>query len=100
MEAAKEEKCEFMPFCSPRSVNVKDGRIVSMTFARTEQDDNGEWYEDEEQIISLKADYVISAFGSTLVDKDILEALSPIKLNKWGAPEVNKVHQNLLIYKN
>lgn len=95
MEAAKEEKCEFMPFCSPRKVNVKDGRIVSMTFARTEQDDNGEWYEDDEQIISLKADYVISAFGSTLLDKDVIDALAPIKLNRWGAPDVDRVRETV-----
>uniref|UniRef100_A0A915P0Q5 Dihydroprymidine dehydrogenase domain-containing protein n=1 Tax=Meloidogyne floridensis TaxID=298350 RepID=A0A915P0Q5_9BILA len=30
MEAAREEKCEFMPFMSPRKVNMRDGRIVSV----------------------------------------------------------------------
>ena len=45
MEAAREEKCEFMPFMSPKKVNVKDGRIVSMEFHKTEQDDEGNWYE-------------------------------------------------------
>uniref|UniRef100_A0A0K0DYG4 Dihydropyrimidine dehydrogenase [NADP(+)] n=1 Tax=Strongyloides stercoralis TaxID=6248 RepID=A0A0K0DYG4_STRER len=90
MEAAKEEKCEFMPYMSPRKVNMKDNKIYSMTFVKTEQDlTTGEWYEDEEQVLTLKADIVISAFGSTLIDKDVIEALSPIKLNKWGTPEVD-----------
>lgn len=43
MEAAKEEKCEFLPFSAPRKINVKDGRIVSIEFNKTEQDDNGKW---------------------------------------------------------
>ncbi|KAE9548824.1 hypothetical protein FO519_007960 [Halicephalobus sp. NKZ332] len=90
MEAAREEKCEFMPFMSPKKINLKDGRIVSMEFTKTEQDLEGNWYDDEEQTLTLKADWVISAFGSTLMDANIVSALSPIKLNKWGLPEVNK----------
>jgi dihydropyrimidine dehydrogenase (NADP+) len=68
MELAKEEKCEFLPFLSPRKVIVKDGRIVAMQFVRTEQDEAGNWSEDEDQIVRLKADVVISAFGSVLSD--------------------------------
>lgn len=68
MELAKEEKCEFLPFLSPRKVIVKDGKIVAMQFVRTEQDETGNWVEDEEQVVRLKADVVISAFGSVLSD--------------------------------
>ncbi|KAM9686275.1 dihydropyrimidine dehydrogenase [NADP(+)] isoform 7-T7 [Trichechus inunguis] len=68
MELAKEEKCEFLPFLSPRKVIVKGGRIVAMQFVRTEQDETGNWNEDEDQIVHLKADVVISAFGSVLSD--------------------------------
>lgn len=89
MELAKEEKCEFLPFLSPRKVIVKDGKIVGMQFVRTEQDETGNWVEDEEQIVRLKADVVISAFGSVLNDPKVIEALSPIKFNRWGLPEVN-----------
>ncbi|XP_028608017.1 dihydropyrimidine dehydrogenase [NADP(+)] [Grammomys surdaster] len=89
MELAKEEKCEFLPFLSPRKVIVKDGKIVGMQFVRTEQDETGNWVEDEEQIVRLKADVVISAFGSVLDDPKVKEALSPIKFNRWGLPEVN-----------
>ena len=89
MDLAKDEKCEFMPFMSPHKVVVKEGGIRAMEFLRTEQDDDGNWCEDSEQVVRLKANYVISAFGSGLNDSDITDALKPIKLNRWGLPEVN-----------
>ncbi|KAK3577518.1 hypothetical protein CHS0354_026474 [Potamilus streckersoni] len=90
MELAKEEKCEFLPFLSPKKVIVKNGRICGMEFIHTEQDEEGNWIEDEEETVKLKADYIISAFGSGLTDPDVVEALKPIKLNKWGLPDVDK----------
>lgn len=112
MEVAREEKCEFLPFASPRKVVVKGGKIVAVEFCRNELNENtGEWKEDEEQLIKLKASFVISAFGSGLYDplgkKNILcfpklkcrhfyfniftvrKALEPVTFNKWGLPEVN-----------
>ncbi|XP_030629124.1 dihydropyrimidine dehydrogenase [NADP(+)] [Chanos chanos] len=89
MELAKEEKCEFLPFLSPREVIVKNGRITALQFCRTEQTDSGDWIEDEDQIVRLKADYIISAFGSMLSDPDIIASMVPIKLTRWGTPEVN-----------
>ena len=68
MELAKEEKCEFLPFLSPREVIMRNGRVVGLQFCRSEQTDTGDWEEDEEQIVRLKADYIISAFGSGLTD--------------------------------
>lgn len=59
-----------MGFLSPQKVNIKGGKIISLTFARTEQTDDGKWIEDKEQLITLKANYVISAFGSGLNDKN------------------------------
>ena len=70
MELAREEKCEFMPFMSPHKIHTKNQRISAMEFLRTEQDDNGQWIEDEDQTIRLKADFVISAFGSGLTEKN------------------------------
>lgn len=70
MELAKEEKCEFLPFLAPRKVMTKNGVIMGMEFVRTEQDDDGNWVEDEEEIIRIKANYIISAFGSGLTDSD------------------------------
>jgi dihydropyrimidine dehydrogenase (NADP+) len=60
-----------------------------MQFVRTEQDEAGNWSEDEDQIVRLKADVVISAFGSVLSDPKVKEALSPIKFNRWNLPEVD-----------
>ncbi|NXA34076.1 DPYD dehydrogenase, partial [Eudromia elegans] len=89
MELAKEEKCEFLPFLSPRKVVLKGEQIVAMEFVRTEQDEDGNWKEDEDQVVRLKADVVISAFGSVLSDPKVREALMPVKFNRWGLPEVH-----------
>ncbi len=70
MELAKEEKCEFLPFLAPREVQRRGGRVVGMEFYRTEQDEEGNWIEDEEQIVKIKADFIISAFGSGLTDPE------------------------------
>lgn len=68
MELAKEELCEFLPFLSPREVIMKNGHVAALQFCRTEQTEEGEWVEDEDQVVRLKADYIISAFGSMLSD--------------------------------
>lgn len=72
MELAIEEKCEFLPFMSPKKVVMKgaSGRIAAVEFARTEQLADGSWTEDEDQTMRIKADFVISAFGSGLYDED------------------------------
>jgi len=62
-----------------------------MEFYRTEENENNEWIEDKEQLIKLKCDYVISAFGSTLTEESIKQAIEPIKLNRWGLPDIDPV---------
>ncbi|CAB4009088.1 dihydropyrimidine dehydrogenase [NADP(+)]-like, partial [Paramuricea clavata] len=89
MEVAREEKCEFLPFKSPVKVYLKDGRISAMEFCHTEQLDDGTWIEDKEQTLKIKANYIISAFGSTLSDNEVVDAMKPLKFNSWGSPEVN-----------
>jgi len=91
MELAREERCEFLPFLSPRKVIVKNEVIVGLELVRTEQDDAGNWVEDEEQTVRLKTNYIISAFGSGLTDEDMRAAMSPVALNRWGQPEVDAV---------
>uniref|UniRef100_A0A8C5LIU8 dihydropyrimidine dehydrogenase (NADP(+)) n=1 Tax=Jaculus jaculus TaxID=51337 RepID=A0A8C5LIU8_JACJA len=81
-----QEKCEFLPFLSPRKVIVKGGKIVAMQFVRTEQDETGNWREDEEQVVQLKA--AVSLLSS-LTFFSVKEALHPIKFNRWGLPEVD-----------
>jgi dihydropyrimidine dehydrogenase (NADP+) len=71
MEAVREEKCEFVPFMTPKKINVTSGKIRSIEFTKTEQDpDTHEWFEDNEQGLTLKCEWVISAFGSTLIDEN------------------------------
>ncbi|KAM9789919.1 dihydropyrimidine dehydrogenase [NADP(+)] [Neosynchiropus ocellatus] len=89
MELAKEEQCEFLPFLSPREVILKNGRVAGLQFCRTEQNDAGDWVEDEDQVVRLKADYIISAFGSMLNEPAVTAAMAPVKLTRWGTPEVN-----------
>ncbi|CAH0547960.1 unnamed protein product [Brassicogethes aeneus] len=89
VSVAVEEKCELIGFLAPHSVNVKGGKIVSVTFSRTEQNDDGKWVQDTEQLTTLKASYLISAFGSGLEDPEIIDALKPLKLNDQNMPIVN-----------
>ncbi|WAR22886.1 DPYD-like protein [Mya arenaria] len=89
MDLAKDEKCEFLPFLAPRKVLMSNGRISGLECARSEQTDDGEWVEDDEQMIRIKVDYIISAFGSGLTDQDLKDAMSPVKLTRWGTPEVD-----------
>ncbi|XP_042353544.1 dihydropyrimidine dehydrogenase [NADP(+)] [Plectropomus leopardus] len=89
MELAKEEQCEFLPFLSPREVIMKNGRVSGLQFCRTEQTEDGDWLEDEDQVVRLKADYIISAFGSMLNEPQVSAAMAPVKMTRWGTPEVN-----------
>ncbi|XP_059095329.1 dihydropyrimidine dehydrogenase [NADP(+)]-like [Tigriopus californicus] len=90
MELAREEKCEFLPFMAPMEVVQRsDGRVSHLVLARTEQNDDGTWFTDEEQTMKKKCDFIISAFGSGLYSEDLKSAMSPVKLNRWGTPEVD-----------
>ncbi|CAH1968195.1 unnamed protein product [Acanthoscelides obtectus] len=89
VSAAVDEKCELIGFLSPHSVNVKNGKIVSVMFSRTEQTEDGKWVQDEEQLNTLKCNYLISAFGSGLEDQDMIDALKPLKLKSNNLPEVD-----------
>ena len=92
MELAKQEKCEFLPFMSPHEVVVNPAtkRISHLVLARNEQnEENGEWYVDEEQLMKKKCDFVISAFGSGLYSQDIKAALDGLKFNKWGNIDID-----------
>lgn len=45
-------------------------QIESIEFCRMEQTETGEWIEDHDQTTKLKANFIISAFGSELNEKD------------------------------
>ncbi|CAG9760419.1 unnamed protein product [Ceutorhynchus assimilis] len=89
VSAAVAENCELIGFLSPHKVTLKDNRIFSVTFSRSEQLENGKWITDDEQLTTLKADFVISAFGSGLEDPDVIEALAPLSLNDQNLPIVD-----------
>lgn len=89
VQLAIEEKCELISYLVPHSVNVKGGKIISVTFKRREQTDDGKWVVDDEQLTTLKASFVITAFGSILDDEDVIKALKPLKLNKSNIPIIN-----------
>lgn len=86
---AIEEKCELMGFLSPHGVEVHEGKIKSVTFKRTEQTEDGKWIEDPEQLTTIKANFLISAFGSGLYDNNIIDALKPLEINEYNLPKVN-----------
>lgn len=79
-----------MPFMQPDKVVMKDDRLAAMEFHRTEQRDDGTWEEDTDQLIRLRADFVISAFGSALLDPVVISALAPLQLADTGFATVDK----------
>lgn len=97
VELAREEKCEFLPFMSPVKVITKNDKITHVEFCRTEKDENGKWVEDFDQIVRLKANYVISAFGSGLLESEIIQAMAPVPLNTWGLPDINEKTQQTTV---
>lgn len=84
---AIEEKCELVGFLTPIKVQRKGDHICSVTFARNEQMEDGSWKEDREQLTTLKASFIISAFGSGLYDED----------SKFNFILIRKVFQNYLV---
>lgn len=80
VDIAKNEHCDFLPFSTPKQVVLNEkGHIKAMEFYRMEEQDDGRYVQDEEQTIRIKADFVISAFGSG-VDKEIAEAFAPLSV--------------------
>lgn len=59
---------------------VQKGKITGIEFYKTEKLDTGEWIEDKEQIIKLRANFIISAFGSGLIDPSGNVFINPKKL--------------------
>ncbi len=67
-------------------VLTKDGHVTGLVLCRTEQTDAGEWVEDEEQVVSLKCNYIISAFGSHLASDEVKSALKPLAMERFASP--------------
>jgi len=88
-EAAREEKCEFIPYSLPKQLIVRDGHIVGMELYKMDTNDKGESIMDEDQFIRMKCDFVISAFGSQVPDS-LRPHVTPLTINKWGCANVNE----------
>jgi len=88
-DLAKDERCEFVPFCLPKQVIQRDGHIVSIELYKTDYNEKDECLIDEDQFIRLKCDFVISAFGSQIGSPGLLEAISPLKLGRNGFADVD-----------
>jgi len=86
---AKEERVEFLPYCQPKQV-LRDatGKIVGIELWKMEKNAAGEYTKDADQVIKVKCDFIISAFGSTTEDK-LQAAMSPLEF-KWGVGQVDK----------
>mmetsp|Transcript_8520 Transcript_8520/g.12565 ORF Transcript_8520/g.12565 Transcript_8520/m.12565 type:complete len:1017 (+) Transcript_8520:16-3066(+) len=88
-EIVLHEKAEFMPNCTPKEVIVRDGKIAAIELYKTDVV-NGKVVKDDDQFIRLKADFVISAFGSTVNEQSIIDASSGVKYTDWGTIDVNE----------
>ena len=89
VDMAKHEKAEFLPYCNPKQVIVRDGKIVAIEFFKTEQDDKGNYVNDPDSLIRVKCDYIISAFGSGVSENAVKEAAKPLAFNKWGTADID-----------
>merc|ERR1712137_266376 len=90
VDIAKDEACDFLPYASPSNVTVNEkGHISYVTFERFEEQDDGSYKLDKEQTTKIRADFVISAFGST-TQPHVVEACSPLKI-EGGSIKVDDV---------
>eukprot|EP01114_Cavostelium_apophysatum_P020682 TRINITY_DN699_c0_g1_i7.p1 TRINITY_DN699_c0_g1~~TRINITY_DN699_c0_g1_i7.p1 ORF type:complete len:1025 (+),score=308.73 TRINITY_DN699_c0_g1_i7:174-3248(+) len=88
-DLARDEKCEFIPFSLPKQVIRRNGRIVALEMYKTDYDESGNTVIDEDQFVRIKCDFVISAFGSGLQSKNLIEALSPLKIKSNGFADID-----------
>ncbi|KAJ6252976.1 dihydropyrimidine dehydrogenase [NADP(+)] [Anaeramoeba flamelloides] len=88
--SAREEGVELQPYITLKSINQENGKIVSCTFYRCDKDEEGNYYTDKTQTVTMKCSNVISAFGSNIKsNNELVEALNPITLNNWGLANVD-----------
>jgi len=91
-EQPKDEQVDVMPHCLPKKVHLKDGHIYKMEFYNTMDRGKGnheEVVQDEDDVITMKCDFVISAFGSTLDSESVIKAMLPAKISDYGRLKVN-----------
>jgi dihydropyrimidine dehydrogenase (NADP+) len=97
-EAVREEQCDVMPNCAPKAVIRRDNRIVAVELYKTDVDNSGQTVFDEDNFVRMKADFIISAFGSTIESHQVIDAVSPLQINAWGQVDVNEHQQSKVPY--
>ena len=86
---ARDERAEFLPYCAPKKVILNDqGKIVALELYKMERGEDGEYRRDEDQVLRVKCDYIISAFGSTVEDQ-LRASMAPMKFTN-GVAAVDK----------
>lgn len=84
-EMAREEATEFLPYCAPKRVIRNEvGRITGLEMYKMDRDESGNYFKDEEQTITVKCDFIISAFGST-TQEQLQAAMAPMKFRNGVA---------------
>lgn len=82
VEHAIHEKCEFLPYCAPRQVIMRDGRVHALEMYKMEKDlETGEYVRDDDQLIRVRCDHIVSAFGSHVGSAEVLSAMAPLKVS-------------------
>ncbi|XP_050426621.1 dihydropyrimidine dehydrogenase [NADP(+)] [Adelges cooleyi] len=88
VQLAVSEKCEFVPNLSPVEILFaeqpqQEKRVCGVRFRRTDRSDQDDdkWISTDQECV-LKADFVVSAFGSRLTgdspNDDLIEAIQPV----------------------
>lgn len=84
---AREEETEFLPYCAPKEVlRNEQGRIVGLKLSKMEKDEQGNYAPDHDQVITVKCDFIISAFGST-TSAELQAAMAPFTF-QWGVGKI------------
>jgi len=80
VDVAKDESCDFLPYASPHQVVLDDkGHIAFIEFDRYEEQDDGSYEVDKEQRMKIRANFIISAFGST-TEPHVVAACEPLQI--------------------
>lgn len=78
---AREEDTEFLPYSQPKKIILNDaGRLVGIELCKMERDEHGNYFEDEDQRLKVKCDFIVSAFGSTTTDA-LRAAMKPMSFS-------------------
>lgn len=94
---ANEEGVEFTFLATPKAINVADGKVSSVTFAKMELGEKDESGRQRVQEVAgsdfdVEADVVIMSLGFSHQAMTFLDK-SGIELNKWGGFEVKENYE-------